>query len=114
MYRLFLLPWFLQILVVGLTAAASEADPKKLAITDVGQADSDFALQGEYVGSIWEPCVGCVPVGLQVMARGAGKFEAVEYRCGLPGAVIGGASRMNSSSRVACRSRPWTASISKS
>src|SRR5262245_10154757 len=48
--------------------------------------DADFSLQGEYVGAIRNPWGGYDPVGLQVVALGSGKFDAVAYRGGLPGA----------------------------
>lgn len=46
--------------------------------------DADFLDQGEYAGSVklW----GCdCSIGLQVMALGEGKFDALIYRGGLPG-----------------------------
>ena len=49
------------------------------------QADPDFALQGEYAGTVYSPGRGSQPVGLQVVALGGGKFDAVEYAGGLPG-----------------------------
>lgn len=65
---------------------AAEADRKKHAVTDLSQVDADFSFQGEYVGAVWDPCWGCVSTGLQVIARGDGKFDAVIYQGGLPGA----------------------------
>jgi len=49
-------------------------------------ADTDFALQGEYIGSVRNPWGEYDPVGLQVVALSNGKFDAVAYRGGLPGA----------------------------
>ena len=47
-------------------------------------ADADFALQGEYVGSI--PADGAEQkLGIQVIALGGGKFHAVGFTGGLPG-----------------------------
>ena len=58
----------------------------KLAINDLTQVDVDFADQGEYTGVICDPvCGGRRCVGLQVVALGDGKFDAVAYRGGLPG-----------------------------
>ena len=60
-----------------------------LAIADRAAAqpnDPDFALQGEYVGLVDRPGGGAAAVGLQVVALGGGKFDAVAFRRGLPGA----------------------------
>lgn len=61
------------------------ADAKSTAVTRIEQADSDFAWQGEYLGSGRNACGQCESVGLQVIAMGKGEFQAVEYRGGLPG-----------------------------
>ena len=67
------------------SAPVSAADPKAMAATDISQVDSDFAYQGEYLGSAVNDCGRCQPVGLQVVALGKGEFQAVEYLGGLPG-----------------------------
>lgn len=48
--------------------------------------DPDYAVQGEYTGEIKDPGGEVIPVGVQVIARGGGKFHAVAYFGGLPGA----------------------------
>jgi hypothetical protein len=48
--------------------------------------DADFAFQGEYVGLVDSRYGGSDVVGLQVVALGGGKFDAVAFRGGLPGA----------------------------
>ena len=48
--------------------------------------DADFAIQGEYAGFVDGRYGGSHVVGLQVVALGGGKFDAVAYRGGLPGA----------------------------
>ena len=50
------------------------------AITDVAEAGPDYLLQGEYFGWLQGGTTG-----LQVVALGDGKFDAVQYRGGLPG-----------------------------
>ncbi|MFV1966351.1 MAG: DUF1080 domain-containing protein [Pirellulaceae bacterium] len=61
-------------------------DKRKLAVTDLTQVDQDFGYQGEYFGAV-PPGVSEVPnMGLQVIARGDGQFDAVLLRGGLPGA----------------------------
>ncbi|MCA9179378.1 MAG: DUF1080 domain-containing protein [Planctomycetales bacterium] len=53
--------------------------------TDPAKADADFALQGEYSGVVTAGDEQ-LTLGVQVIALGKGKFEAVGYRGGLPGA----------------------------
>jgi hypothetical protein len=56
-----------------------------LTITDPNEAGPDYQLQGEYAGWLYIPSRGTEYTGLQVIALGNGKFDAVEYRGGLPG-----------------------------
>lgn len=76
--------WHLSV-VLGLIATAAvvaqENPDHKLAIIDVKEAGPDFLIQGEYIGK-----VGNQALGLQVIARGSGKFAAVVFPGGLPGA----------------------------
>ncbi len=71
----------------GSTAQDKKDPPKKPAkiVTaepkDVAQ-DADFAIQGEYAGEI--PGVG-EKVGIQVIAKGDGKFAVKAFKGGLPG-----------------------------
>jgi hypothetical protein len=65
----------------------------KAAVNDPALADADFALQGEYVGWVDSRFDGSGAVGLQVVALGGGKFSAVAYRGGLPGAGWDGLSK---------------------
>jgi hypothetical protein len=74
------------LLAVGLACpiTVSAEDPQHSAVTRVAEADSDFAYQGEYTGVVlWQNCRQ--PVGLQVVARGQGRFTGHLYPGGLPG-----------------------------
>ena len=75
--------------IAAVTSPAALAQPKspfKGAVIDAAQADADFGLQGEYVGYLAPPEREWQRVGLQVVALGSGKFDAVLYAGGLPGA----------------------------
>ena len=71
---------FAGVLVVGLAAALS-AGP---AYTDPKSTDADFPFQGEYTG-VMKTEEGDLKVGLQIVARGKGKFVGTGYGGGLPG-----------------------------
>ena len=58
--------------------------PPPPAYTDPAEAGPDFAVQGEYVGSV-QGDGGEVKVGVQVVALGEGKFHGVGFVGGLPG-----------------------------
>ncbi|MGE5193569.1 MAG: DUF1080 domain-containing protein, partial [Deltaproteobacteria bacterium] len=64
-----------------LSVACSADEPKPRTFTDAAKAGPDFLIQGEYEGKIGENTVA----GLQVIALGDGKFDAVMYAKGLPG-----------------------------
>ena len=71
----------------------SSAQDLTKGVTDLGQVDPDYHVQGEYIGSI--PLGGaCWPIGMQVVARGEGQFEALLYRGGLPGNGFNGSPRI--------------------
>jgi acetyl esterase/lipase len=65
-------------------AAASAADAGNPACTDPARADGDFAFQGEYVGEVTHDGQP-MRFGVQIIALGDGKFDAVAYPGGLPG-----------------------------
>ena len=65
---------------VGLTRADDAAKhPDAETLGEVGK-DPEFAIQGEYVGG-----EGDKKIGVQVIARGDGKYEAVPIEETLPG-----------------------------
>lgn len=68
---------------------AQETKEKKAYLTP-DSAGPDFLVQGEYAGVV----NGKDRVGLQVIARGSGKFDAVLYMGGLPGAGWDGKSKL--------------------
>jgi hypothetical protein len=73
---------FLLAAFAGTFATAADSSP---AFTDPAAADADFPFQGEYAGVVKYEAGG-VNVGVQVIALGDGKFAAVAYPGGLPGA----------------------------
>ena len=68
------------LLAVSVTGWAQDK-PEKKAYLDASEAGVDFQIQGEYVGKL-----GDQSVGVQVIAKGNGKFDGVVFPGGLPGA----------------------------
>ncbi len=83
------------LIVVSVRSAARAEDLRRLAFQDPAEAGIDFLIQGEYTGTIVEPYGRPQHVGLQIVARGGGEFEALFFPGGLPGA---GADTDNSAS----------------
>ena len=74
--------------------SASAADDKNPVYTDPAKVDRDYAIQGEYAGSIdvnGQP----TPVAARVIALGNGTFDVVAYPGGLPGLGWTGTDRFN-------------------
>lgn len=76
----------------ALLVAGADADTSKTGVSDIAQVDADFAIQGEYTGTIaWNGYYRAV--GLQVVAQGDGKFVGRLYPGGLPGnGFLGGST----------------------
>ena len=77
------------LLVFVCPAVAGEA---KQAFTDPEKAGPDFAVQGEYAGTV-RIDQGELKYGVQVIALGDGKFRGVGYAGGLPGAGWDGSEK---------------------
>jgi len=73
--------------LISLLAIANQSRaqaPKPSAAITPAEADSDFALQGEYAGEI-DRNGEKVKYGVQIIAKGDHKFHAVAHRGGFPG-----------------------------
>lgn len=85
MQRLAVLFAFLAIATIAIQPAIAKP-PKGLNATDLSMVDEDFAYQGEYSGTVKNAEGREMKLGAQVIALGDGKFTAVVYVRGLPGA----------------------------
>jgi hypothetical protein len=75
--------WVLAAVIAGLSLPlASAAEPAQPTYDDPAKVDSDYALQGDYLGTVDG---GAQKLAVQVLARGKGKFHAVGYHGGFPG-----------------------------
>jgi hypothetical protein len=73
-------------------ATPTAEDLKYFAINDLAKVDADYHDQGEYVGEITVNGSTCT-IGVQVVALGDGKFDALVFQGGLPGNGYNGAVR---------------------
>lgn len=71
--------------ILGAWSPALAAPAGKQVYTDPAATDADFPFQGEYEGVVKHEA-GEAKYGVQVIALGDGKFDAVAYPGGLPGA----------------------------
>ena len=74
-------------------AGKSVAQDLKKGVTDRAHVDADYHLQGEYAGCVLFSDGLHRLVGLQVVALGDGKFDALWYQGGLPGNGYDGTAR---------------------
>lgn len=74
----------LSAIAVALVLSAAMAQAKGPTYSDPAEVDADFAIQGEYTGEL-QTDDGAKKIGVQVIALGGGKFQAVGYSGGLPG-----------------------------
>lgn len=77
---------------VATASFTADEDPKKPALNEKS-AGPDFAVQGEYTGTIQEEDEKA-KLGVQVIALGDGKFQAVGFIGGLPGDGWNGEERI--------------------
>ena len=63
-------------------SAASGADKKKRSYTEPKDVYADYAVQGEYSGALGNDNE---KYGMQLIARGRGKFDAYSFSGGVPG-----------------------------
>ena len=71
-------------LVITLVLTSSVVQAKGPKISEPAKVDQDYAMQGEYTGMLVVEGKKS-KLGIQVIAQGEGKFQAVIYRGGLPG-----------------------------
>ncbi len=76
-----------------LSTATTYGQDLKKGVTDLAHVDVDFHIQGEYSGNVTHADGRYRTVGLQVVALGEGKFDALWYQGGLPGNGYDGSTR---------------------
>ena len=92
------MPWTFATLTIASALLVGSAYAAGPVFTDPTQVDEDFSVQGEYAGSV--PIDGSeFPIGVQLIARGDGRFDAVAYPGGLPGAGWSGGDSFSGSGK---------------
>jgi hypothetical protein len=84
----------------ALLAPVSPAQEGETFLT-VETAGPDYEIQGEYTGKIGQAGEQQQTLGLQVIALGGGRFDAVAYMGGLPGDGWDGSERIRASGATA-------------
>ncbi len=101
--------------------SASAADQTNPVYTDPAKVDRDYAIQGEYAGSV-DANGQLTPVAARVIALGNGMFDVVAYPGGLPGLGWTGTDRFTgkaartgdaADSHVKIEGTDWTGSPRK-
>lgn len=90
----------LTVACLGAVRLPLSADEKKIVALTPADAGPDYALQGEYTGTIRGEN-GDVRLGLQVIALGKGKFRAFGLPGGLPGDGWDASERVEANGEVA-------------
>ncbi|MFK7820505.1 MAG: DUF1080 domain-containing protein [Planctomycetaceae bacterium] len=80
---------FTKLLAAVLLTSTLAFAQDRIAISDPAKVDEDFAFQGEYSGLTLRDDNVLQTIGLQVIARGSGQFDAVAHMGGLPGQGAG-------------------------
>jgi hypothetical protein len=88
------------ILMPAIWATAAGWRRQQVAFTDPEQAGPDLAVQGEYVGKMKTDDAE-KDYGAQVIALGNGRFRAVAFRGGLPGAGWDKSQKMRANGQTA-------------
>ncbi|HUT12161.1 MAG TPA: DUF1080 domain-containing protein [Thermoguttaceae bacterium] len=76
--------WSLALVATILFSCTAYAEGPEAPQPDIYRVDDDFALQGEFVGSIVTNPARPRPLALQIRAVGGGNYEAAQYPGGLP------------------------------
>ncbi len=103
-YRSSSCSFVLALTVLASALAAAAAPSAKKVFTDAKEAGADFQIQGEYEGTIGNK----TKLGIQVIAKGDGKFDGVMYAKGLPGAGWDGKTKVRLKGQTSERTTKFT------